>query len=232
MNKADQAARLLCLLGERHLWTPRIEWAQKQCPGINLYFRVGAGRKTCHQSRGHAHSITIGAKCIADTMRSARQASLWLSYREILERGYFGGRLEPAELVVHSLCQEFAHFVQAVLGRRVKGQQHNADFYQILDRIHHGGHAAQLLNQFTDECSQLGLSLEFENDTSALLSYEPGERVLARGANRIFSGHVVGRSRRLIAVGVQQNGVCHRIKVRSEWVERDTGSLATERTEF
>lgn len=232
MKKAEQAARLLCRLGERYLWTPRIAWARMQSPGINLYFRVGSGRKTYHQSRGDAHSITIGSKCVADTFSSSRRASLWLSYREIVEREYFGGCPEPAELLVHSLCHEFAHFVQTFLARRVKGQQHNAAFYQILDRIHHGGHAAQLLDQFREECNQLGFSLEFEQDTPALLNYEPGDKVLARAADRIFAGRIVARNRKSVVVGVTENGISHRIRVKPEWIEPDTASLATERSEF
>jgi len=232
MSKANQIAQILCKLGQRHLWTPRIAWAKKLKPHTQLYFRTGTGRKTYYMHRGDMHRITIGAACVEDQFKSAKFASRYLAYREITERGYFDSCAEPAEILAHIMGHEFIHFVQSIRGLRIRGYQHDAEFYQALDRFHFGGHAAKLLTAFKCECASKAISLEFDKSTEAKLDYQVGDRVLARAARKIFAGRIVRVNNRSVVLGVQQDGETHRIRIDPAWIEPDTGALLAERSEF
>lgn len=223
MDKAERAAMILCKLGETHLWHPRLDWALKLAPGINLYFRVGSGRQTCHVARGDAHSITIGVECVREILHSPKHASAWLSYDELKQYDYFANRLEPAELLVHTLCHEFAHFVQAVLGRREPGQQHDKVFYTILNRIHQRGHSDAILLEFKKQCVSAGLSLDYEDISSNLIYGRIGERVLARTADRIIAGRIMHTNKRSVTVRFRGNGVEHQIRISPCLLNPDTG---------
>lgn len=232
VDKAERAAFILCKLGETHLWQPRIKWAQQLVPGINLYFRVGSGKQTCHTVRGDAHSITIGAECIREALHSPKRASAWLSYDELKQHKYFGHRIQPAEIMVHTLCHEFGHFVQTVLGRRMPGQQHDQVFYAILGRIHGGGHATKLLTEFKLQCSRASIPLEFEDTTRNFIHGRLGERILARTAGRIIAGRVVKQNRRSVVVGIPHQGHHHRVRVSPCLIEPDSGLYRSEPTEW
>lgn len=232
MDRAERAAFILCKLGDAYLWQPRVRWAQELVPGANLYFRVGRGRRTCHSVRGVAHSITIGTGCVVEAMHSPRKASSWLSYDEIKQRGYFNHRIRPAELMVHTLCHEFGHFVQSVLGRRAPGQQHDDVFYAILDRIHSGGHADALLHQFQNRCQTAGVPLAFEDTTRNLIQGRIGERILARTASHILAGRVIKRNRKSVTVGITHQGSQHKIRVSPCLIEPDCGTTPLEQSEW
>lgn len=232
MDKAERIAMILCKLGETHLWHPRFNWAQEQVPGINLYFRVGMGRQTCHSVRGQAHSITIGVDCVREILNSVKQAGGWLSYDELKNHAYFANRLEPAELLVHTLCHEFAHFVQSVLGRREPGQQHDEVFYAILNRIHQRGHASTLLVEFKKQCTSAGLSLDYEDTSRNLIYGRVGESILAKTAGRILAGRVVRANKRSVTVGFRGKGIEHRVRLSPCLLHPDSGSSNNEPYEW
>jgi len=182
--------------------------------------------------RGVAHSITIGTECLAEAMHSLRRASSWLSYDEIKHRGYFNHHIRPAELMVHTLCHEFGHFVQSVLGRRAPGQQHEDVFYAILDRIHSSGHAGALLNQFQKQCQTAGLSLAFEDTTRNLIQGRIGERILAATAYHILAGRVIKRNRKSVTVGITHRGGQHKVRISPCLIEPDSGTAPMEQSEW
>jgi hypothetical protein len=72
-------------------------------------------------------------------------ASGWLTTREIHERGYFRGEASAPHLLAHTVCHEFAHLLQGVLGWRRRGSVHDRGFYRLLDMLHGDGTAATVL---------------------------------------------------------------------------------------
>lgn len=156
-------ARAMCKVTEELLWLPRREWALKREPTASLLIRVGSGKKTylSHKrdiSRGADMKLTYGVLMIADKCDPNRMGQ-WLSAREVKDRGYYGGELTLLNVLAHTICHEFGHFVQVILGRSYSGSVHNDEFYTILDRIHGGGEGDKIRAALHDRCMQLNIDL-------------------------------------------------------------------------
>jgi|GEM_PF-3373113 len=223
MHDVLSIAKLLCLMGEKALWQPRQEWARNIKPGVTLDFRLGRGAKTYHLARDKDHVIVLGVKCLADQLNSRRTACKWLSAKEITKRKYFRGQLLPAELLVHILCHEFAHFVQVLLGRRYKGSVHNKEFYEILDRVHKRGHADHLLKQFRMACERQNISLTFKARPDGHQRFMVGDRVISRVKSGFVQGIVAKVESAQVTIEAEVNGNYGYFAVEPRFLEQDKG---------
>lgn len=212
-------AQLLCELSDKFLWQPRIAWAQSRIPNVQLTFKVGTGKKTYHMGDGNTHAITFGSKMVLKKRYSARACAVWTTGQEILQRGYFGSRLELPELLTHTACHEFAHFVQVILGRRYRGSCHNDEFYQILDRIHHKGHADHLLTIFKREAQRRRLDTRFISNEQ-LQSFAVGEMVTWLGRGQKFIAKVIRVNQRTLSCIGHINGAAYKAKVPQQMCEK------------
>lgn len=228
MTKVTDIAKILCQMGEQALWQPRQEWARRLKPNVSLSFRPGRGSKTYHQARDDSHVIILGVACLADQLESKKAACRWLSASEIQKRKYFGGRLLPAELLVHILCHEFAHFVQVLLGRRYRGSVHNKEFYEILDRIHKKGHADHLLKQFRIACDKQDIELRFQRKPELKRVFNVGDQVVAKTSDSLVRGYIENIAEKSVTIHTSINGRAGLFAVEQQFLELDTGQYDDE----
>lgn len=179
--------------------------------------RMGGGRATHHRfDRGTGeHSITFGVKMVADKLSPADCGS-WLSTREILGRDYFGGEISVANLLAHTGCHEFAHFLQTVGGGRQRGSVHNAVFYQILDDLHDQGIAEAFRQGLVDLARNRGQALPVAPVTmpdpgEKLSRFQPGDLVCFGRKNQL-QGRVTRINRKTCSV--QGTGRCMGMRYR------------------
>lgn len=154
-------AQTMCDLTRDELWAPRRQWALQRRPEGELILRVGTGRATCvkHSRSGKGPlQLTYGVKMIA-SKTDARMLCQWLSGKEILERGYFGGELTLLNALAHTIVHEFGHVVQVLMGAREPGSSHSPEFYRILDKAHRNGHADRIRDRLHAACLQRGIDL-------------------------------------------------------------------------
>lgn len=71
-------------------------------------------------------------------------AAQWLTSHEMKRRGYCNGRFSVGELLAHTACHEYAHFIQQAHGWLQRGSVHNWHFYSVLDRLYDAGLAANV----------------------------------------------------------------------------------------
>jgi len=162
-NNAVGLGKLMCSVTEELLWQPAASWIRGRSPGGSLHCRVGSGQATYHRydPRTRQHQITYGVRMIM-AKQQAESAIGWLSSREILQRGYFGGELTTPNLLAHTCCHEFAHLLQHSAGKRFHGSVHNRHFYEILDQLHESGGAEATRDYLTELARQQGLPLPHE----------------------------------------------------------------------
>ncbi len=162
-NNAIGLGKLMCSVTEELLWQPAASWIRGRSPGGSLQCRVGSGQATYHRydSRTRQHQITYGVRMIM-AKQQAESAIGWLSSREILQRGYFGGELTTLNLLAHTCCHEFAHLLQHSAGKRFHGSVHNHHFYEILDQLHESGGASAARDYLAELSRQQGLPLPHE----------------------------------------------------------------------
>lgn len=175
MNHKSIAAAM-CDVTEELLWKPRQPWAQRKLPGAELTFRVGTGRKTYlrHCRESPAMVITYGYKMVADKTDSSTMCT-WLTAREIYDRGYYNRQLTLLNVLSHTIAHEFGHCVQVILGRRYNGSVHNAEFYEILDRIHASEEADRIRSALHSRCIDQGYDLRKIAATQADLNMLSGK---------------------------------------------------------
>lgn len=166
-RQAHQLAQSLCestrlvLLPDTASWLRRhATRARAGMPVSPLELRVGHGRATHHRFdyRSGEHRITFGVKMVADKLDPANCGG-WLSTREIIGRRYFGGEVSVANLLAHTGCHEFAHFIQTLAGARRRGQVHNGAFYRILDELHTSGAAGAFRDHLLERSASRGYPL-------------------------------------------------------------------------
>ena len=222
--QCDQLGKLLCDTSYHLLWLPRAAWAQKRNPNLDLVFRIGRGRKTYHRKRGNSFTITFGVKTIYDKIHSPLRASLWLSTREIIENGYFSGTLTPANVLVHTACHEFAHFIQELLGQRQKGSVHNEQFYKILDKMHSGGHAGTFLKAFKSQMNKQNYSQGSIFPNEKQIEFNVGDHVVTRNArNHQFRGRIIKLNKNTVTVEVPGSSKPELYRVPHSLLTHDTG---------
>ena len=110
----------------------RIRPTLERMTGYPVVFRIGGGRRTCHQFVTHKkqHRITIGRHCIEDHLHGELQR--WAHVREIPRERLPVRTDRVDELLTHVLLHEAAHAVQVQRGGRRRGSVHNAVFYIAL----------------------------------------------------------------------------------------------------
>lgn len=143
---------------------------------INVSVRVGSGAKTYHKKKSVGnHIIVFGKKMVQSKMFSYANAERWLTGREIVEKGYAGGKLTLQSVFIHTIMHEVAHFVQVLEGGRVKNSVHNSDFYDALDRMYRS-RAYKMVKEFLMSFDDFA-NLEFQNDQSekVLPEYGPAD---------------------------------------------------------
>lgn len=114
----------------------------------SLDFVAGRGRRTSHKKRGTKHIITYGVKAVVSKMQSKQIASRWLSGREIVDMGFFGGELTLKNSLIHTIIHEYAHYLQVLEGGRTKNSIHNCYFYSVVRRLYDDGLAVELSAYF------------------------------------------------------------------------------------
>ena len=151
---ASALGKLMCEVTENLLWH------SSGAAGSNLHCRVGSGQATYHKFDPHRkqHLITYGVRMIA-AKQHPDSARGWLSLRELLHRGYFGGEPSPLNLLAHTCCHEFAHLLQCQAGQRYRGSVHNRHFYGFLDQLHRDGRARATRQALAEGARSHGLAL-------------------------------------------------------------------------
>lgn len=184
---------------------------------IRPIIRVGSGRATHHRHdlRSGEHWITFGTKMVADKLTPEACGS-WLSTREILDRGYFGGQVSVANLLAHTGCHEFAHFLQTLAGARRRGSVHNAAFYRILNSLHDSGVADRFRQALIELARRRGLPLAtvpvaMPDLQHSLEQFRPGDRVRF-GRDNALQGQVTAINRKTCSV--QGTGACRGMRYR------------------
>lgn len=217
-------AQTLCDVTELVLLPIIPEWAREYSRGqsqVNIYsrptVRVGNGRATHHRLDlvSGEHRITFGVKMVADKMVPEACGS-WLSTREILARQYFRGEVSVANLLAHTGCHEFAHYLQTVAGARRRGSVHNAAFYRILDDLHNSGVANLFRQSLRDLARNRGLRLSSKSvalpDTqTSLARFQPGDLVCF-GQDSELQGQVIRVNNRTCSI--QGTGPCEGMRYR------------------
>jgi hypothetical protein len=217
-HEARQLAQTLCDTTELVLLPIIPAWARRhggECWKTGRQprpiLRVGGGRATHHRFDfgSGEHRITFGVKMVADKLVPEACGS-WLSTREILGRGYFQGQVSVANLLAHTGCHEFAHFLQTVSGGRRRGSVHNAAFYRILDDLHGIGVADSFRQALLDLARNRGQVLATDSVTmpdpkSRLARFQPGDLVCF-GRDNTLEGRVTRINRKTCSV--QGTGPC------------------------
>lgn len=139
-------AETLCSVTKDILWDYIKTWAYEKKPGLDFSCRVGSGRATHHKHSGLKHEITYGIEMVRSKHRPSEIAR-WTTGKEILKRGYYGGRLSLLNAIAHTANHELSHLVQVVLGQRYDGSVHNDEFYTILDRLYSNPVASQVRHE-------------------------------------------------------------------------------------
>ena len=223
-HQARQLAQTLCDATEQVLLPTIPAWTRShdverlgsgQLPRPTL--RVGGGRATHHRFDRHSgeHSITFGIKMVADKLAPADCGS-WLSAREILGRGYFEGQISAANLLAHTGCHEFAHFLQTITGGRRRGSVHNRAFYRILDTLHRQQIAEDFRLGLLDLVRSRGLALSVHvvrmpDPDASLARFSPGDLVFF-GRGNTLEGRVTRINRKTCSV--QGVGRCKGMRYR------------------
>lgn len=160
MENAQQIARLMCNVTEQVLWPRYRTRVQAASPGARLVCRIGRGKATYHRfdPRERVHLITYGLQMIIAKQQPAG-ARGWLSTREILQRGYFGGEVTVLNLLAHTCNHEFAHLLQQNGGQRFHGSVHNHHFYRLLDNLNRTGEARSVRDYLHSQASQQNICL-------------------------------------------------------------------------
>ncbi|SFR66875.1 hypothetical protein SAMN05216203_2389 [Marinobacter daqiaonensis] len=157
----NQIAQLMCQATHEVLWSAYRDDLRSRRARAQLVCRVGGGRATYHRydHRDQRHLITFGVKMVA-AKQEARTAANWLSTREIVGRGYFGGEVSVLNLLAHTCIHEFAHLLQLQGGKRYHGSVHNRHFYRLLDELNGNGSAGQVRRFLADAGTSVGIALD------------------------------------------------------------------------
>ena len=169
----------------------------------HLQCRVGSGEATYYRRLGRReHLINYGCKMVA-SKQDQQIASRWLTGREILQRGYFGGELSLSGLLAHTCCHEFGHVLQSISGGLARGSIHNRAFYQIVDRIHGSGLASEVCRYIEHQARSRQLSLSFSPGASQspfTQVFAPGELVSFEYRGQPVMGEVLRVNRKTVNV--------------------------------
>lgn len=190
--QGKQIAEILCQASERLLWQHCQTWAYDKKPQTQLHFRVGTGRATYHSVTGNQHIITFGQKMVLDKHNPVR-AREWVTYKEIEARQYFSSQPSFTNILAHTCCHEFAHFIQTINGWWRRRSVHNKSFYHILDRLHHSGKAAELETLIIQQHQLHKLPIQFSQSAHHEYSnkqFNIGDNVCFMRQKKLIQGRV------------------------------------------
>ncbi|WP_036133687.1 hypothetical protein [Marinobacter nitratireducens] len=205
-TRARHLGDLMCDTTLSVLWQPASHWLAERKPGSELRCRTGSGQATYHRfdPQQNRHLITYGARMIEAKQRPDT-AHGWLSSREIVKRGYFGGELSPLNLLAHTCCHEFAHLLQHTDGKRFRGSVHNRHFYRILDELHASGGADETREALRSGARSRGLELSdtvfsIPEPSVEPLSWQVGECVSFGKGQEAIQGKITRINRKTCTV--------------------------------
>ncbi len=201
-------AKLLCDATDEVLWHGTADGHGSRSVRHQLHCRVGTGEATYYRSLGHnRHLINYGLKMVA-SKHNSQIAAQWRTGREILQRGYFDGKLSLSGLLAHTCCHEFSHALQSINGWISRGSIHNQQFYRIVDSIHDSGVAQQVRDFIELRAEKDGLVLAFSSESSdsesclcpQAAAFEPGELVSFEYRGEAIVGKVLRINRKTVNV--------------------------------
>lgn len=225
MATAKRIGEVMVSISEQVVWPHVVDIALANGYHASHPFsaRVGTGKKTYHQlvertdkggNTGPGHKVIYGVKMIMAKVDPERRAK-WLSCKELVKYGYFGGDTSYASTLAHTVIHEMAHALQVICGKRLRRSVHNDAFYKFLTDLHWacGQKVKELLERalVNDGIEGIHSQAEFRSKTSShvvkpekgtLISYTgKGGRNLAvvtrRGPTRarvyIYAGANAGR---------------------------------------
>lgn len=194
--------------------------------GSSLTCRVGSGHATYHRfdAKGNRHLITYGTRMI-EAKQQPDTAQGWLSTREILKRGYFGGEVSPLNLLAHTCCHEYAHLLQQSAGKRFRGSVHNRHFYRILDQLHVSGRASAVRQALLDgararDLPLAGTPFSPQVFSEELTQWQVGETVAFRAGKREVQGRIRRVNRKTCTVEGAGNALGVRYRVPLQLLRR------------
>lgn len=203
-------AGVLCDITREVLWEGTRAWVLERNPAASFSARVGTGKKTCCYSHDGNFIITYG-RLMVGSQYDPNRARFWTHGKEILERGYFKGRLELPELLAQVTCHEYAHLVQVIKGWRYHGGMHPPEFYKILDRMHDGGAADLVFAELQSRCAAADIPLEFFEEKlpeRSVADFTEGDTVWFRMRDgHIAVGRVSERRRKRLLVTLESGAV-------------------------
>jgi len=86
------------------------------------------------------------------------RAQIWLTYEELLKYRYTDGVITPEILIVHTICHEIAHMVDAMENDDDNGRSsHDSIFYAVLQRFYDDGSYEWLRDDFRQRLGQIGI---------------------------------------------------------------------------
>ena len=219
LQQAYEIGDLLCEATEQLLWPAASQWVHARQPASILECRVGRGQATYHRfdARQQHHLITYGARMVA-AKQQAETAIHWLSSREIQQHRYFDGELSTLNLLAHTCCHEFAHLLQQVAGKRLRGSVHNRHFYRLLDDLHEQGKAEEVRDFLQGEARQRSLALSATPFTrpdqrTLITQWQVGDRVCFGDPPHRKRGRILKVNKKTCTVACDPGTVRYRVPV-------------------
>lgn len=155
-----------------------------------LQARVGSGMATYFKPQRGTDIIVFGRKMVAS--KCVAHAGQWLSYRELSQYNFFDGYASPLNLLAHTVCHEFAHYIQAHYQQRRHGQVHNVHFYHHLRTLYAQGLAAQVQQYLAQALPALAALRPIASHSSpALVGAEPHQFSVGQHISFYHKGELV-----------------------------------------
>ena len=155
MQKERQIAEIMLCVFEQVLWPSVSNYLSSRIKPLNI--RIGAGRATYFRAEPSRNTVVIGVKMVHSKLNGEHRS--WLSSREIIGCGYYGGEATIINSLAQTLCHEFAHLIQINRYGRQYGSVHNRDFYGVLSAIHQDGLAEKVLLELKRYFSENGIEI-------------------------------------------------------------------------
>lgn len=168
MKKSEYISKLMAKVAKEELYD-----YDKSLFEQNLYNK-NKGRV---KGMGH-HKIVFGAKSLEDEIKSNKSAYLWTTGEEIVNMGYCGGELTIQNVVIHTICHEYAHLMDFFENGSRKGQRHhNKFFYLELDKIYQGGAYDRVKSALYKDNIFKSLSFEKEERIYKKTDFKKGDMI-------------------------------------------------------
>jgi len=206
----QQLADYLCKLTEECLWKSSIFSDVISHSNYKLKTRTGCGLATyCKfNPREKVFTITYGKKMI-ESKFNQQQAKRWMTYREVLSRGYYNQNTSLINVLSHTVCHEFAHIIQQLTSPAIKGSIHNANFYAILDKIHSSDEANTVREKLENYFQSNAISIEYLKvpaieASKITLAIDIDSNVMFIHKKKEYSGTVIKINKKTVHVKVKK----------------------------